>query len=690
VVAALFGLAQEEPVHAAAEAASNFFVDNAWIIPILPLAAFVLILFFGKRMPRKGPEIGIAAMLVGLVWSIGVLAAYAGKEAGPVVHKALDWFPFGGDFQMGLGMRIDGLTAVMFVVVSLVSLMVQIYSVGYMKDDIRYTWFFAALNLFTGSMLNLVIADNLIQLLIGWELVGICSYLLIGHWWEEHENSSSAIKAFVTTKTGDIPFLVGIFVLFASAKTFDIGEITEKVAAGDIGTITLTAAAILLFGGAIGKSAQFPLHVWLPDAMAGPTPVSALIHAATMVTAGVFLVARIFPVFAASQAAMNEVALIGAFTMLMAALFAMVQDDIKKVLAYSTCSQLAYMFAALGVGAGNAAIFHLFTHAFFKALLFLGAGSVIHAVHSNNMSEMGGLKKSMPDTYKTFIIGSLALAGIFPLAGFWSKDEILTEAWRLGAGTLEPVGAGVHHASDVVGFIVYGVGIITAFLTAFYMSRAVHLTFEGKYRGEAHPHESPRIMTTPLWILAVLSVVAGFAGIPGWSKGFGAWVGVGGVHHVAAASIPLMVVSLAVAAGGIALGRRMYMPAPAVEPLTRLGGLYTALQRRLYIDDFYWRAIVKPIRDSVSAAMYWINQNVLDGAVNAAAKVARATGDGVYKHVDQKVIDGAVNGVGIGAKKAAAVRKVVQSGDVQRYAAAMFAGVAVLSLLFALIFNRIG
>jgi NADH-quinone oxidoreductase subunit L len=684
VVAALFGLAQEGGHAAASSGASNFFADHAFVIPILPFAAFTLILFFGKRMPRKGPEIGIATTLVALIWSVGVLAAYAGKEAGPLVHKAVTWFPFGGDFHLNLGMRIDGLTAVMFVVVTLVSLMVQIYSVGYMHGDIRYTWFFAALNLFTGSMLNLVIADNLIQMLIGWELVGICSYLLIGHWWEDHENSSSAIKAFVTTKTGDIPFLIGIFVLFAATKTFDIGEITAKVAAGDVRHITLTAAAILLFGGAIGKSAQFPLHVWLPDAMAGPTPVSALIHAATMVTAGVFLVARIFPVFAASPEAMNEVALIGAFTMLMAALLAMVQDDIKKVLAYSTCSQLAYMFAALGVGAGNAAIFHLFTHAFFKALLFLGAGSVIHAVHSNNMSEMGGLKSFMPATHRTFIIGSLALAGIFPLAGFWSKDEILTEAWRVGAGTIEA------HGSSVVGYIVYGAGIITAFLTAFYMSRAVHLTFEGKYRGHGKPHESPRIMTTPLWILAGLSVVAGFAGIPGWTKGFGAWVGVGGNHHVPSASIALMIVSLAVAVGGIAFGRRLYAPAPAVEPLKRLGPLYTALQRRLYIDDFYWKAIVKPVRDSVSAAMYWVNQNVLDGAVNAAAKIARVGGDVVYMHVDQKVIDGAVNGIGIGAKKAAAARKVLQSGDVQRYAAALFAGVAVLSLLFAFVFNRIG
>ncbi|TMK18373.1 MAG: NADH-quinone oxidoreductase subunit L, partial [Actinobacteria bacterium] len=348
-----------------------------------------------------------------------LLSDYVGG-GGPVVEKQLDWFPYGHNLHLGLGMKVDGLTAVMFVVVTLVALMVQIYSTAYMHGDKRYTWYYAALNLFAASMLNLVIANNLIQLLIGWELVGICSYLLIGHWWEERENYNAAIKAFITTKTGDIPFLIGIFVLFASAKTFNITQITHLVEGGKLSHLTLTAAAILLFGIMLTRAPM----------MEGPTPVSALIHAATMVTAGVFLVARIFPVFAHSPEALNEVALIGAFTMLMAALLAMVQDDIKRVLAYSTVSQLAYMMAALGIGAPNAAIFHLFTHAFFKALLFLGAGSLIHAVHSNNMSDMGGLKRVMPTTHRTFVIGSLALAGIPPLAGFWSKDEILTEAYR--------------------------------------------------------------------------------------------------------------------------------------------------------------------------------------------------------------------------------------------------------------------
>jgi NADH-quinone oxidoreductase subunit L len=675
MVAALAAATQE---HVATT--GNWATEHAWLIPVLPFVAFFVILFFGKRLPRKGTEVGLLAVGGSFVLGLMILIGDYVGGGGPVVEKQLNWFPFGKGLNLALGMKIDGLAAVMFVVVTLVSLMVQIYSTAYMHGDKRYTWYYAALNLFTGSMLNLVIANNLIQLLIGWELVGICSYLLIGHWWEEKENSNAAIKAFVTTKTGDIPFLIGIFVLFAAAKTFNITEIIHKVEAGDITHLTLTAGAILLFGGAIGKSAQFPLHVWLPDAMAGPTPVSALIHAATMVTAGVFLVARLFPVFEASPEALNEVALIGALTMLGAALLAMVQDDIKRVLAYSTVSQLAYMMAALGIGAGNAAIFHLYTHAFFKALLFLGAGSLIHAVHSNNMSDMGGLKSSMPTTYKTFMIGSLALAGIPPLAGFWSKDEILTEAYRFGTNS------GTAHGTPLVALIVYAVGVLTAFLTAFYMSRAVHLTFEGTYRGHGRPHESPPAMTGPLVILAALSVVAGFSGIPGWQSGFGAWVGVGGETHVPSASIGLIVVSVAVAVGGIALGRRMYLPAPATDPLERMGFFYRLLQRKYYLDDFYMGAIVRPIRDGVSKAMYWVNQKVLDGLVNGAAAGARATAKGMYDYVDQKVIDGAVNGAGIGARRGGGLLKYLQGGDVQRYAAYLFAGVA----LFAFLFTRFG
>jgi len=670
-------LAQEAT---AAMHAANAVTRNAWLIPAIPAVVVFLIWALGKRFPHGGSEIGIVGMAIAAILSYIVLANYIGGH-GPTVIKQLLWFHFGSGLTLGFGMRMDGLTAIMLPVVTTVSLMVQIYSTGYMHGEKRYTWYFTALNLFTASMLLLVVSNNLLQLLVGWELVGICSYLLIGFWWEEKANSNAAIKAFITTKTGDIPFLIGIFVLFASTHTFDISQIIAKAEAHQISTLALTAGAILLFGGAIGKSAQFPLYVWLPDAMAGPTPVSALIHAATMVTAGVFLVARLFPVFEGSIAAMNVVAIIGAITMLMAALLAMVQDDIKRVLAYSTISQLAYMMAALGVGAGNAAIFHLYTHAWFKALLFLGAGSVIHAVHSNNMSEMGGLKKVMPTTYWTFVAATLALAGIFPFAGFWSKDEILTEAFRVGHGTV------VSHGTSWVGYIVYVVGVLTAFLTAFYMSRAVHLTFEGDYRGSGHPHESPRAMTTPLQILGVLSVVAGFVGFPAWKHGFAAWVGVGGEVKVSSANFALIGISLLVAVAGLYLGRRLYMPAPAREPLERLGWFHTLLVNKYYLDDFYMNGIVLPIRDSISRAMYWLNQNVFDGAVNAAAAVGRAAGRKVYDNIDQKVIDGAVNAVGMGTQDGSRLLKYIQSGDVQRYAAVLFGGVAVLVLLFTLVFR---
>src|SRR5207244_2298728 len=387
----------------------------AWLIPSLPAVAFPLILFFGKRAPGRGADIGIAAMAVALILSCAILIQFA--ATGDTSHASLPLLDVGG-LKLEFGQHVDGLVAVMFVIICLVSLCSQVYSTGYLKGDRRYTIYYAWLSLFTASMLNLVIADNLFQLLVGWELVGICSYLLIGHWWEEKENSDAAIKAFITTKSGDVPFLFGIFALTIAAGTAGIPEITQKVAAGGIGTGILTVSALLLFGGAIGKSAQFPLQVWLPDAMAGPTPVSALIHAATMVAAGVYLVARLYGVYAPSGHAIAFVGTIGSITMLMAALLALVQDDVKRVLAYSTVSQLAYMMSSLGLGPHGytPGLFHLFTHAFFKALLFYGAGSVIHACRTNNMSEMGGLRKVMPVTYATFMVGTLALVGFAPFA----------------------------------------------------------------------------------------------------------------------------------------------------------------------------------------------------------------------------------------------------------------------------------
>jgi NADH-quinone oxidoreductase subunit L len=604
-------------------------IQYAWVIPSIVAIAFFLILFFGKRTPGKGADIGIGAMSVALILSIAMLIQYA--ATGDTSHASIPWLDV-GPLKLEFGQSVDGLVCVMFVVITLVSLCSQVYSTGYLKGDRRFTIYYAWLSLFTASMLNLVIADNLFQLLVGWELVGICSYLLIGHWWEEKENSDAAIKAFITTKTGDIPFVFGIFALTIAAGTAGIPEITAKIAGGGISTGILTVSALLLFGGAIGKSAQFPLQVWLPDAMAGPTPVSALIHAATMVAAGVYLVARLFSVFAPSGHALAFVGTIGSITMLMAALLALVQDDIKRVLAYSTVSQLAYMMAALGLGPQGytPGLFHLFTHAFFKALLFYGAGSVIHACHTNNMSEMGGLRKFMPVTYVTFMVGTLALVGIPPFAGFFSKDEIIATAF---------------HTQHYAIWIVAG---LTAFVTAIYMTRTVLLTFLGGYRGEAHPHESPAVMTGPMIALAVLSIISGFMiGL------FADWVHLPGVEQEAF-SWPLGITSVIVALLGIAVGWLLYTRAHDPDPLLSMGPLTTILQRKFYMDDLYLRGVVKPIQYPIAAAV-----NLFD----------------------KRVIDGAVNGVGMGTETVGRFLRYVQTGNVQRYAVFLFVGVAVLAIV---------
>ena len=483
------------------------FLTNAWLIAFLPAMAALFTLFLGKRTPGKGSVYGIAAVGASLVLSLGVLWTFVGGERG-FYEASIPWFQI-GQLHLEVGVYVDGLTAVMVVVVTSISLCVHIYSLGYMKGDVRFTWFYTVLSLFTSAMLVVVLANNLFQLLVGWEIMGVCSYLLIGHWWEDHVNSSSAIKAFITTRVGDVPFMFGIFVLISITgfTTSNIPAISDVVSHGGASVALVSAAALLLFGGTIGKSAQFPLHVWLPDAMAGPTPVSALIHAATMVAAGVYLVGRLFFVFTdADPVVLQIVGIVGGITMLGAALMAFVQDDIKRVLAYSTISQLAYMVAGMSMGpAGRTgAFFHLFTHAFFKALLFLGSGAVIHAVHTNNMSEMGGLRRKMPITFWTFLIGSLALAGVPPLAGFWSKDELLVVANEGGHDVL---------------FVVL---LLTALLTAFYMTRAVLMTFFGEFRGHGEPHEGPRTMTGVLVALATVTVFVGLLGAPQLGAVFGA------------------------------------------------------------------------------------------------------------------------------------------------------------------------
>ena len=637
-------------------------IRYTWVIALLPFVSFLLTMFFGKRLPGKGAWIGMLAVGAGLAMSLAVLGHFV--SGGAPYEASIHWFTIGA-FDFEVGEYIDGLTAVMLVVVTLVALCVQIYSMGYMHGDRRHVWFFAVLSLFTGSMLNLVIANNLFQLLVSWELVGICSYLLIGHWWEEKENSDAAIKAFITTKIGDVPFLIGIFGLTIAAGTTNIQGISEQAAAGAIPTVALTAGALLLFGGAIGKSAQFPLHVWLPDAMAGPTPVSALIHAATMVAAGVYLVGRMFLVFEnAGPAALNVVATIACITMIGAALLAMVQDDIKKVLAYSTISQLAYMLAGLSLGPAGytPGLFHLFTHAFFKALLFLGAGSVIHAVKTNNMSQMGGLRKHMPVTFWTFIIGSAALMGIPPLAGFWSKDEIITAAWSSG-----------HH-------VVWVCAIITAVLTAFYMTRALLLTFYGEYRGEAHPHESPRVMTLPLVVLAGLSAVAGFFGASQLGAIFAEVVHLPEGAESEPFNYGMALVSILCVGLGVAVGYRLYSTWREREPLLALGPLHRVLANKYYMDDFYMKYIVKPIQLQLSSAVNVFNTKVLDGIVHSFAYAARGLAR-LVEVFDRRAVDGAVNGIAQAAGTTGGMLKYLQSGNIQRYAVSLFVGVAILAVL---------
>jgi NADH-quinone oxidoreductase subunit L len=544
--------------------------------------------------------------------------------------------------------------------------MVHIYSLGYMHGDKRYTWFYFVLSLFTAAMLVVVLADNLFLLLVGWEIMGVCSYLLIGHWYEDPANSGAAIKAFITTRVGDVPFMFGIFccVLLTGMTTSNIGLVSEA-AAHSTNTVLVTAAALLMFGGTIGKSAQFPLYVWLPDAMAGPTPVSALIHAATMVAAGIYLVARTFEVFvSADPVALTVVAIVGGVTLLLAALLALVQDDIKKVLAYSTISQLAYMVAALGLGEEGypAAMFHLFTHAFFKALLFLGAGSVIHAVHSNNMSDMGGLRKDMRVTYVTFLIGSLALAGVPPFSGFFSKDEIILAAKN----------------ADKLWLVV--VLLVGAVLTAFYTTRMVLKTFFGDYRGHEHLHESPRSMTAPLVLLAATTCFVGLLGFAPAGAPFLDWVYFGAEPHTAIFSPLVAGLSIAAVLVGAISAWRIYRDYTQTDPITRLGGMYTLLEHKYYLDDIYWRGIVQPVRDNVSAGVYRFNQNVLDGFVNAVPAVTVGVFAKAVMWVDRNVIDALVNGFGVLMEMFGRGLRHIQSGKVQWYAVGLFAGVIVVTL----------
>ncbi len=681
-------------------------LDYAWIIPALPAVSFLLILFFGKKMPLRGAEIGIGA--VGAAFLLSVVAVFqwidrvdnaTGKNEGlralgrglfagpahasdpvvqPVVHSITWWQ--NGLIKFDVGTRVDGLVVMMLLVVTLISLLVHVYSVAYMREEVRFTHYYGMLSLFTASMLLLVVADNTLVLLVGWEGVGLCSFALIGHFWEETENSTAALKAFLTTRTGDIGLMIGIIIMFFAAGTFSITGTNAYALSKGADHSLLLAGAICLFVGIIGKSGQFPLHTWLPDAMAGPTPVSALIHAATMVVAGVYLGARLYPVFyqgfSIHAGGMNFMALIGGITIIIGAVLAFVQRDIKKVLAYSTISQIGYMVMALGVGAWTAAVFHLFTHAFFKALLFLGAGSVSFSGshHSFDMkSDMGGLRKPMPITFWTFIIGSLALAGIFPFAGFWSKDEILVTAG----------------ASGFDAFLV--VGLVGAFLTAAYMTRCIYLTFFGEYRGHGHPHESEPLITVPLVILAVFSVVAGLINAaPLGLEKFKDWVeptvAFPTLVH-ADFDVPKALISVSVALLGIGIAGYLWFQREELGPfkgLTQRNALaragYTFLEKKYYLDVLYESIIVAGIKEPIARGVYWFDQHVIDKFVNALGWGARRLGIFTYDIVDQKVVDGAVNEIAEVTGETGGLLRYIQSGRVQRYALLLFAAVGLLSL----------
>ena len=717
-------------------------LDNAWIIPLIPAASFFLILFFGKRLPRKGSEIGLAAVGIAFVLAIATnvqwfdhvnnppehgpethseeeapaedehglpaTVAVGGESAAPAtasapaaeqeevhevapVERSWTWFENGG-VDIEVGMLLDGPAVMMLFVVTLVSLLVHVYSTDYVHGDRRYTHFFAFLSLFTASMLGLIMAKTTLQLIVCWELVGVCSFALIGHWWEEKANSDAALKAFITNRVGDVGLLVGMITLyFAAGQTFDIVEINTKALDGSISHLALLVASCSLVAAVMSKSGQFILHTWLPDAMAGPTPVSALIHAATMVVAGIYMVGSLYGVFfegfSIGTSSINLLAVVGAVTVIGGAGLAFVQNDIKKVLAYSTVSQLGYMVMALGIGAWTAAFFHLFTHAFFKACLFLGSGSVSHAVHSFDMKkDMGGLRKYMPQTYKTFIIGTAALIGIFPLAGFWSKDEILAGASQLG-------GPG-HYTAFMV------VGITGALMTAAYMTRVVYLTFFGEYRGHGHPHESGPRITVPLWILAVLGVTAGFANLP-------AALGPGAVElrfeHFYEPRAPYFPIenfthpefSLVIALGatligviGIGSAYLWYWRGLGPQGITQRNRVaragYTLLENKYYFDKLYQGVIVAAVKGPIARAIYWVNQNIIDGVVNGAGRLSTVVGRFVYDRIDQQVVDGAIKGSATAANSSGQVFRQLTSGKVQQYgallfgAAALFAGVIII------------
>ncbi|HEX8407257.1 MAG TPA: NADH-quinone oxidoreductase subunit L [Thermoanaerobaculia bacterium] len=637
-------------------------LNTLWLIPIAPFVGFLLNGLFGKR---AGKGFVTAVALLGSL-SAAVLGTMAVVEYNAAYHHGerhlnvvYEWFNSGG-IGADIAFQLDPLSIVMLMVVTWIGFLIHVYSIGYMHHEEGYWRYFAYLNLFLAAMLILILGSSYLFMFVGWEGVGLCSYLLIGFYYQTDYAPAAGKKAFVVNRIGDFGFLVAMFLMFAYMGSVDFAKVQQVAAAGGIATGVITTICLLLFLGAAGKSAQLPLYVWLPDAMAGPTPVSALIHAATMVTAGVYMVARSNVLYRLSPTAMMVVAIVGALTALFAATIGLRQFDIKKVLAYSTVSQLGFMFIGVGVGAFSAGVFHLVTHAFFKACLFLGSGSVIHAMSGEqDVRNMGGLKSKIPQTYLTFLIATIAIAGFPPLSGFFSKDEILASAW------VTPYFPGV-------GKLIYILGTIAAFCTSFYMYRLVYLTFFGKFRGtheqEHHLHESPATMTIPLWILAALSVFGGLLGLPHviGHNFLAEWLHpiipeVAGTHgelHIAS-SVEWLVMGLStlIAIAGWFFAMRLYRDRGTASDVAfenRSPGLARAIENKWYVDELYGATIVRPLAGI--SRFFWKGVDALiDGIAAMLGYVVRGFGE---------------------------IMRFFQTGNVRNYALMFFIGVLVFVAFF--------
>ena len=580
-------------------------------------------------------------------------------------YNVVRWLAFGG-VTLNFGVMIDPLSCTMLLVVTTIGTLIQIYSIGYMHGDPRFSRFFAYMSLFTASMLGLVLADNLLALFIFWEGVGLCSYLLISFWFERPSAAKAGMKAFITTRIGDVGLLIGILILFSSTGTFSFSGLEH--ASGNYALFTV--AAFLIFSGAVGKSAQFPLHVWLPDAMEGPTPVSALIHAATMVAAGVYLVGRTFWLFSSHPLSLIWVAYIGAITALFAASIATVNNDIKRILAYSTISQLGLMMMGLGMGGYSAGVFHLVTHAFFKALLFLCAGSVIHAIGTQDIQKMGGLLPKLKVTGVTFIIASLAISGVPPFSGFWSKDEILSEALKAGHPVL------------------FMIGILTSVLTAFYIFRLIFLVLFGKMRSELHPHESPKVMIIPLSVLALFAIFIGFIGSPFTGYAFQGFLHFepGGIQEALKPNHFVMLVSTLIAILGIGFAYSVCILNNKILPAAfraKFTLLYRAAYNKYYIDEIYDFIFIKPCI-LLSNLAFRFDSSVVDGAVNKSTGITVMVSK-LQAWFDAHIIDGLVNLTAKIINTFSLLLRLVQTGLVQFYIL-----VAILSLVAIILFKFMG